>query len=320
MYICRVCENANNNDTISVKQTGTNYLDEFDYIKCNKCNSLTIREVPKNLSSYYEDYYSLKPFPHIKYSRSNSYLRRLWLSRFHKIGKWFFPKTHPLDLLALQSVLFLGISSESKILDVGSGTGKFVYDLHNLGYTQAIGIDPFIKENLKYENGTKIYRRELSEISDQYELITFHHTLEHLPDLDVCLKLVKRILAPYGCCVIRIPNISSYSAIKFGRYWTGIHAPYHLILPSYEVLINNVFPRNGLKLRMMKGEQLYHFFLSNMDNAFNLITDGSKMFREFASIHTQKDIRHFRQLAKTIRSTPHLCEWVNYYVMHDKSI
>ena len=320
MPSCKVCENSNNNKTFVVKQTGTQYLDGFEYIQCSKCNSLTIREVPTNLSDYYEDYYSFKPFPQIKYSKLASYLKRLWLSKFHKLGKWLFIKTHPLDLLALQSVLFLGVSPESKILDVGSGTGKFVYDLHNLGYTKAIGIDPFIRENLKYDNGTKIYKRELNEISDQYELITFHHTLEHLSDLDACLKLVKRTLTPDGCCVIRIPNISSYSAIKFGRYWTGIHAPYHLILPSYEVLINNVFPRNGLKLRMVRGEQLYHFFLSNIDNAFNLIADGSKMFREFAPIHTQKDVKNLKQLAKTIRSTPHLCEWINYYVGHDKPI
>lgn len=317
---CRACRDLDENKILIVKQTGSEHVEEFEYLRCGKCKSLTIKEVPENLSDYYEDYYSLKPFPQIKYSTLTAYLRRLGLSRFHKLGKRLFLKTHPLDLLALQSVLFLGVSPETKILDVGSGTGKFVYDLHNLGYTQAIGIDPFIRENLTYDNGAKIYKKELSEISDEYELITFHHTLEHVPDLDACLKLVKRTLAPDGCCVIRIPNISSYSAMKFGRYWTGIHAPYHLILPSYEVLINHVFPRNGLKLRMVRGEQLYHFFLSNIDNSFDLITDGSKMFREFAPIHTQKDVRNFKQLARTIRSTPHLCEWINYYVGHDKSI
>ena len=320
MSNCRVCENSNKNKTLVVKQTGIQYLDEFEYTQCSKCKSLTIKEVPTNIVDYYEDYYSLKPFPQIQYSRLGSYLKRLWLSRFHKLGKWLPLKPHPLDLLALQSVLLLGVSPQTKILDVGSGTGKFVYDLHNLGYTQAIGIDPFIKKDLIYDNGAKIYKRELSKISDKYELITFHHTLEHLPDLDACLKLVKRTLDLDGCCVIRIPNISSYSAMKFGRYWTGIHAPCHLILPSYEILINRVFPRNGLKLRMVRGEQLYHFFLSNIDNSFDLITDGSKMFREFAPIHTHKNVRDFKQLARTIRSTPHLCECINYYVGHDKSI
>lgn len=317
MYNCRVCKNSDKNKTAVVKQTGTQYLDEFEYIQCSKCNSLTIREIPKNLSDYYEGYYSLKPFPQLKYSRLTSYLRRLLLSRFHNLDKWFSLKIHPLDLLALKSVLFLGISPQSKILDVGSGAGKFVYDLHNLGYKQAAGIDPFIEEDLKYDNGAKVYKADLSEISDHHELITLHHTLEHLPDLDDCLKLIKKILSPSGCCVIRIPNISSYSAMRFGRYWTGIHAPYHLVLPSYEALTNSVFPQNGLKLLMVKGEQLYHFFLSNIDNSFNLIDDGSKMFREFAPIHTQNDVRNFKKLARTLYSSPHLCEWINYYVGHD---
>ena len=316
MYSCKVCKNFYKNEVIVVKQTGTQYLDEFEYIHCNKCKSLFIKEVPKNLSNYYEDYYSLKAFARIKYSNVALYLKKLFFLRLHSLGKWLYLKTHPLDLLSLQSILPLHLSPECKILDVGSGTGKFIYDLHNLGYKHAVGIDPFITRNLKYDNGAEVYKIELKEVSNHYELITFHHTFEHLPDLDNCLKSVKKILASNGYCLIRIPNISSYSSMRFGRYWTGIHAPYHLVLPSYKAMINDILPRNDLKVHMVKGEQLYHFFLSNIDNSFNLIADGNKMFREFAPIHTQIDIRNFKRLAKAISPFPNLCEWVNYYVVH----
>jgi len=319
MCSCKVCKNSDKNKVITVKQTGNQFSDEFEYVKCNKCNSLTIKEIPTNLSEYYESYYSLKPFSQVKYSKWTRCLRRLSFSRFHNLNKLCSFGTHPLDLLALQSLSPLRISPKCKILDVGSGSGKFVYDLHHLGYKQAIGIDPFIKEDLKYDNGAKIYKTELSEISDHYDVITFHHTMEHLPDMDDCLKLVKKILAPNGCCVIRIPNISSYSAWRFGSCWTGIHAPYHLILPSYKAVINDILPRNGLKLRMVRGEQLYHFFLSNIDNSFDLISDGSKMFREFAPIHTQVDVRNLKRLAKEINTSPPLCEWINYHVTHSES-
>ncbi|GAB4192646.1 MAG: hypothetical protein Tsb0015_14980 [Simkaniaceae bacterium] len=319
MCNCRVCRNSDKNKVIVVKQTGTQYLDEFEYIQCNKCNSLTIKEVPQNLSKYYEDYYSLKPFSQVKHLKFTSHIKRFLFLRFHNLSKLYSLSKHPLDLLALQSLLPLRISPKCKILDVGSGSGKFVYDLHNLGYKKAIGIDPFIKENLKYDNGAKIYKTELNKISDHYDVITFHHTMEHLSDLDDCLKMVKSILTPDGCCIIRIPNISSFSAKKFGPYWTGIHAPYHLILPAYEAMINDILPRNGLKLRMARGEQLYHFLLSNIDNSFNLINDGSKMFREFAPIHTRADILNYKRLAKKLITSPSLCEWICYYVVHEKS-
>ena len=196
---------------------------------------------------------------------------------------------------------------------MGSGSGKFVWDLVNLGYKKTIGLDPFIDQNIKYENGAKIVKKDLSEINGSYDLITFHHTFEHFFNLKESLICVKNLLKKTGICLIRIPNIDSFSAKEFGLDWTGIHAPYHLNLPSYKAM-KKLLENAELKIDQIKGEQLPHFLFSNIDNKLNLIHDTSTMFRVFTESLSKIDKKHWKKQNKILNKTPLLCEWINYYV------
>lgn len=310
---CKICSKVNKCKIIKVKQTGKTLPEEFDYVFCKSCNSLTIKEIPTNLSEYYKDYYSLRPFTQKPLNSVSFYLKQLSAKMPSPLNNLAFYSQHSIDSLPLHALFKIKPCANSKILDVGCGTGKFVYDLHNLGFHNAIGIDPFIKSDIQYKNGAKIFKKDLKDIDEKFDIIVFNHTFEHFLELDSPINFIKSNLDVNGTCIIRIPNIDSYSFKQFGANWTGIHAPYHLYLPSYKA-VTYLFGKAGMQISFTQGEQLYHFLLSNIDNSFDLIYDTRKMFREFSKIHTKFDLKYAKKKSKQILKQTNLCEWLAYYI------
>ena len=59
-----------------------------------------------------------------------------------------------------------------------------------------------------------------------------HHSLEHAPDQLAMLKAAKARLKPGGCCLVRIPLVSSLAWEKYNTNWVELDAPRHLYLHS----------------------------------------------------------------------------------------
>ena len=60
--------------------------------------------------------------------------------------------------------------------------------------------------------------------------------IEHVHEPRNFLKSVKRLLKEGGLVYIDTPNISSYGAKIFKKYWRGIEAPRHLVLFNHSSL------------------------------------------------------------------------------------
>ena len=54
------------------------------------------------------------------------------------------------------------------------------------------------------------------------------HVLEHVPDLEVQIKELKRLLKPDGLLVIAVPNFKSYDAKVYKENWAAYDVPRHL--------------------------------------------------------------------------------------------
>lgn len=65
------------------------------------------------------------------------------------------------DDLRLQALYDCHLYPNSHILDVGSGSGWFVYQLHELGYKNAIGIEPTLDRDQVLRNGTNLYKQNI---------------------------------------------------------------------------------------------------------------------------------------------------------------
>jgi 2-polyprenyl-3-methyl-5-hydroxy-6-metoxy-1,4-benzoquinol methylase len=296
----------------------------FEYLFCSDCKSLSIKDIPENLSFFYKNYYSLQEFE--KSSSIRKMIEKvIFLSLpFHL--KSFIVKNilNKEDDFKLTSLLQASPRKNWDILDVGSGSGDFVYNLHELGFKRSIGIDPFLNESVQYENGAKILKNGIMDMNDKYDLITFHHSFEHLIEPSQYLYKVSKLLKPKGICLIRLPNIDCWSYKYFKEHWVGIHAPYHVFLPSYTGMEMLLKP-HGLKINSCLGEQVIDFFLISKEN-FMGITINQKdsirsLIKEKRSIsytpwHCKKELTYWKSMKKLVEKN-NICDCVAYYITHE---
>jgi SAM-dependent methyltransferase len=186
------------------------------------------------MNRYYPpEYYSFQEavFPselnwfnfYLKKSLINHYLGNFDLTGFFLS----FLFEHPFPWIRKKEINF-----DSKILDVGTGSGRKLLSLQRSGFRNLTGIDPFIREDILYKDGLKVLKRDISEIDEKYDFITLHHSFEHMPDPAQVIIHISRLLNTDGCALIRIPVSDSYAWHKYGEFWVGLDAPRHFFLHS----------------------------------------------------------------------------------------
>jgi len=211
--------------------------DEFNYFQCSRCGCLQISEIPANIERYYPtDYYSFCADPARKYG--NPVIR--WLRNiqdrstivnngpFARLVRSFAPNRR---LLSLSS---LGLSRDSRIIDVGCGSGWLLYALKECGFNNLLGVDPFLGADITYTNGLSIRKTAVRDLSGTWDLIMYHHSFEHITDPFAELAAASRILKHDGTCLIRIPIVSSYAWERYQENWVAVDAPRHYFLHSLD--------------------------------------------------------------------------------------
>lgn len=231
---CKICGNEKENELYEAREMMFGYRDVFQYVQCSQCHCLQITNVPQNISKYYPDnYYSYQARPNR--NRIEKFLIRLRniyaLCGRGFIGRLLYIK-HPIQ--GLRSLSLSAVGKDTSILDVGCGAGGLLCSLHELGFKNLLGVDPFNAQDIEYANGLRILRREIHGIRDKWDIVMFHHSFEHIPDPCKTLQTVSGLLAPDGHCLIRIPISSSYAWKHYEVNWVQLDAPRHCYLHSVE--------------------------------------------------------------------------------------
>jgi len=167
---------------------------------------------------------------------------------------------------------------KGNLLDIGAGTGDFLAVAEQNGW-KITGIEPNEKaKNIAINKGISfVENSELLE-KESFDTITMWHVLEHVPDLELQIKELKRLLKPNGTILIAVPNFNSYDAKHYGSYWAAYDAPRHLWHFS-KTAIKLLFEKQDLHLQKvlpMKFDAFYVALLSekyqkgkmNLINAF----------------------------------------------------
>jgi 2-polyprenyl-3-methyl-5-hydroxy-6-metoxy-1,4-benzoquinol methylase len=232
---CRICNNKNGNKIYEVREMMFGFRDKFTYFQCSECGCLQIGEIPEDMSKYYpSNYYSFSEFSN---QDSVNYVRKLIRTLRNRyavlnkgvLGKFIY-RFFPSEEWQLLSEAHL--TENSAILDVGCGDGSFLCLIKEMGFKHLLGIDPYIKQDIDFNNGLKIIKKYIHEINGEWDLITFHHSFEHISDPLETLQSVSKLLTKRGVCLIRVPTVSSYAWEHYRENWVQLDAPRHFFLHS----------------------------------------------------------------------------------------
>jgi SAM-dependent methyltransferase len=110
-----------------------------------------------------------------------------------------------------------GLFPNTTLLDYGCGNGYFVKMAKEAGWS-AIGIEPSLIGRKNANNlGIEVYKT-LGDLSDnrRFNIVTMFHVLEHIPNLDSILSLVRSVMTEDGLLIVEVPNINSFRAMMIG--------------------------------------------------------------------------------------------------------
>lgn len=143
--------------------------------------------------------------------------------------------------LGLDDVGFTRIESSlpggKKFLDVGCATGVLVAHLRDRGWI-AEGVE-VCEEAAAYgreKRGVTIHTGTLENLTlpgNSFDLVHTSHVIEHVPDPDLFVSEIFRILKPGGWYICATPNIASFQARCFKAAWRSAIADHvHLFSVS----------------------------------------------------------------------------------------
>lgn len=235
MTVCRVCGSASVAGRYRVPEMMFGTREEFDYFQCAACLCLQISKVPDDLPRHYAGgYYSYERAP-----EKISALRRWTASARHRyalhgrdLAGWLLYRRAP--AVAMRSLRLCRLRPQTRVLDVGCGAGLLIHDLADLGYREVLGIDPYIDEDIVYDNGARVRKLSIDAAPGQWDVIMFHHSFEHVPDPLWTLREVGKRLEEGGHCILRVPTVSSWAWQHYGIDWVQLDAPRHLFLFARE--------------------------------------------------------------------------------------
>lgn len=142
-----------------------------------------------------------------------------------------------------------------KVLDIGSGSGKFMEIISQLGMKPyGVEISPSAYQKSKqisedvYLGGFEQFDKNYFEDAKEgFDLIVSNHVVEHAISPIDFMKNVSSSLKKDGLAIIATPNTDSIWAHIFKKYWSQLDSPRHLQLFSpynFDILAD----MSGLKI------------------------------------------------------------------------
>ncbi len=169
---------------------------------------------------------------------------------------------------------------DAAVLDFGCGQGGFLRTLARVGCTRLAGFDFVPYARLPAIRGARFFDSLAAICSSglAFDVIRMRHVIEHLTDPDDVMRALAGLLAPGGRIIGQTPNAAHYTARLMGRYWGGLHYPYHTLLFSPPGLAAAA-PRWGLRLAGTTGALLPTGWAMSWENMLKACTGSRKRGR-----------------------------------------
>lgn len=230
ILICPICKCSAGNQILQFEEKFFRLGGKFDYLDCRECRAISIVNPPTDLSPYYptSNYYSIRARSWL--TRQLMHLRDLAYIMAYP-GSALVRKYLPNS--ALETTLNAADNNRyCRILDVGCGEGTLLKSLAKLNFKNLTGVDPLLAHD-ELSEVVRLISGDLSSVNGKFDVITFHHSLEHMADARTTLFEARELLAPDGRILIRIPTRDSLAYSLYGENWFQIDAPRHMCLHSH---------------------------------------------------------------------------------------
>ncbi|HBK84201.1 MAG TPA: methyltransferase [Flavobacterium sp.] len=153
------------------------------------------------------------------------------------------------------------------LLDIGAGTGDFLIEAKNAGWN-TIGFEPNKKAKQIALSKNVCLTDSLENLSPHsFDVITMWHVLEHVPDVEKQIAVLKSLLKPNGTIIIAVPNYKSFDAQYYKSFWAAYDVPRHLWHFS-KISIQKIFQKQQLQLYSIKPMWFDSFYVSLLSEKY----------------------------------------------------
>lgn len=218
----------------------------FTFVQCTNCGLVYQNPRPtlEEMSLFYPDDYECYPVNLAQVTKSKKLMDWVVMygmaRRFSSVRKY---------------------KQQGRLLDIGCATGIFldsikVLEGKNSGNNwdlNGIEVSAFASK-IAQQKGHNVFCGTLTDAqfpSQSFDVVTLWDVFEHLHDPKCDLAEIHRILKPDGLLVMRVPNLDSWDAKLFGKYWVGYEPPRHLYIFGKQTIVR-MLETNGFHVRHME--------------------------------------------------------------------
>ncbi len=181
--------------------------EQYDLLRCSSCSCVWLARPPKP--------------EEMGFHYSENYHHAIVAGAGHTSSKW---QSHR-NIIARYK-------QQGAILDVGCSSGSFLASMND-GNWKLYGIEMngLTAEKARSSSGAEVFVGDVMEAPFQpnsFDVVTCFDVLEHMYHPREFLERVLQWLRPGGILFAKVPNIDSWEARVFGRYWYGLELPRHL--------------------------------------------------------------------------------------------
>lgn len=249
----------------------------------------------EDMGKYYQSYpvFRVKKQSQINNRIKNIFIQFL-LSKWGKIVKKIVFSSEELNFV--NCLIGLGVKQKSwQILDVGCGDGNWLQRMESIGFRNLCGIDKFVPENMVKSN-CEFYKGEIFDMEGKtFDLITLHHSFEHMQNPEAVLNKISSLLNDAGICIIRIPVMGNVAWKKYKINWYQIDAPRHLFLYT-EKAMHLLCEKAGFEIFDIRYDSQYgQFYVSEQ------YSKCKKSFSQICSMRLgEQDLKKYKRWARVV--------------------